>query len=304
MKTEQDIFETATAAHLIAECEALHRRRLAEIAGAITAAHDGRNVRMVLVAGPSSSGKTTFSRRLCAALEGSGLKPVQISIDNYFVNREDTPRDEEGKYDFEAVEAVDLALLNDQLQRMIAGEEVRMPSFNFVEGRREWQPEVVVPGEDTIFVMEGLHALNPRLTSLVDDGRKFRIYIAPLSSVEGDDGREATPFDMRLVRRITRDNAHRGRTAAMTLEEWASVRRGEERYVFPFRETADASFDSSLRYELRVLRPLVEPLIRSVDSGSRVYGEAKRLLGLLSAFEPFSAETVPADSILQEFLNK
>lgn len=304
MMTDRNDFDGSSAAALVAGCEELHRRRLGEIADAIAAARTERGIRMVLISGPSSSGKTTFAKRLCAALTGRGINPVQISIDDYFVDREATPRDADGNYDFEAVEAVDLALLNDQLQRLIAGEPVIMPLFDFVSGTRRWQAEAVHPSAESVFVIEGLHALNPRLTNLIPDGRKFKIFIAPLSGVEGDDGREVSPFDMRLLRRITRDNAHRGRSASETLEQWPIVRRGEELYVFPFRGEADASFDSSLRYELRALRPLTEPLLAGVPADSHHIDEARRLAGLLGAFEPLSATLVPDDSILREFISR
>lgn len=304
MKTDKNSIAGNSAAALVAECEKQHRELQDEIARTIASSRNGGEVRMVLISGPSSSGKTTFAQHLCHALEARGVQPVQISMDDYFVNREDTPRDADGKYDFEAVEAVDLALLNDQLRRMLAGEEVVMPLFDFVEGRRRWQPEAVRPSADSVLVMEGLHALNPRLTSLVDERCKFKIFIAPLSTIVGDNGDTASPFDIRIVRRIARDNAHRGRTATETIEQWASVRRGEELYVFPFRDDADVQFDSSLRYELRVLRPLVEPLLASVAPDAPEYAEAQRLQKLLGAFSPIASGLVPRDSLLHEFIDR
>lgn len=286
---------------LIAEAEGRHAEQLKRLADTIAAATAERGLRMVLISGPTSSGKTTFSHRLCSALSVRGVKPVQISIDDYFVERDKTPRDAEGKYDFEAVEAVDLELLNDQLRRLTDGEEVTVPLYDFVSGLRKWHDTPLRLDDNSVVVLEGLHALNPRVAGLVDDNRKFRIFISCLTPAGG--GLVST-YDNRMLRRIVRDNAHRGRTADRTIEQWPSVRRGEEKYVFPFFGDADTTFDSSLAYELHVLRPLAEPLLAAIADDAPEAGEAKRLLGLLSAFEPESGDEIPSESLLREFVGR
>lgn len=290
------------AAAKIARAEDRHTRRLSEIAEAIVEANAGRSLKTVLVSGPSSSGKTTFTGRLCSVLADKGLSPVPLSIDDFFVNREDTPRDADGQYDFEALEAVDLPLLNTTLQQLTHGGEVRLPIYDFVSGTRKWQESPLRLDDNSVIVMEGLHALNPQLTDLIPEHGKFKIFISCLTAAEAGRGARISTFDVRLVRRIARDNAHRGRTAEQTLEQWASVRRGEEKYVFPFLGDADTVFDSSLSYELSALRPLAEPLLASVGEGSAERSAADRLTEIVRRFEPIPSDMVPDYSLLREFV--
>ena len=288
-------------AAIIAEAEGKHSRRLSEIADAIAEAHSSRGLRTVLVSGPSSSGKTTFSKRLGSVLAARGLRPEPISMDDYFVDRDKTPRDAEGKFDFEAVEAVDLELMNDQLHRLSAGEEVITPIYNFVTGKREWHAEPLRLGDDSIMILEGLHMLNPRLTSLIPDNSKLRIFISCLTAAESADGQRISTFDVRMLRRMVRDNSQRGNSATTTILQWPNVRRGEDKYVFPYLGDADTVFDSSLRYELSALRPLAEPLLAAVTD-SEASAAAAHLLNLLGHFPPISTDGIPEDSLLKEFV--
>lgn len=302
--TRKDKFRSAAEnpATAIAYAEEVHTRRLAEISEAIAEAHNEQHLRTVLVSGPSSSGKTTFAGRLGSILKERGLQPVPISMDDYFVERDKTPRDADGNYDFEAVEAVDLPLLNDQLQRLAAGEDVIVPIFDFVTGTRKWHDKPLRLEDNSIMILEGLHVLNPRLTAFIPDNSKFRIFISCLTAAESADGKRISTFDMRLLRRITRDNAQRGRTAAKTIMEWPSVRRGEDKYVFPFLGDADTVFDSSLFYELSALRPLAEPLLAAVAADTPESAVAGRLLKILDHFPPITTEGIPSDSLLREFV--
>lgn len=287
---------------LIAQAEGRHLQRLAEIADTIAEANEKRGLRMVLISGPTSSGKTTFAGLLSGALAERGLRPVPISMDDYFVDRDKTPLGEDGKPDFEAVEAVDLPLLNEQLHTLHNGGEAVLPIYNFLTGKREWRDKPLHLEGNSVMILEGLHALNPRLTELIPDDCKFRIFISCFTAAESGDGERITPFDVRLLRRITRDYGQRGRTAASTLEQWPSVRRGEDKYVFPFLGEADAMFDTSLAYELSALRPQAEPLLKEVDESLPESAEARRLLQLLSHFEPISPDDIPSDSLLREFV--
>lgn len=293
-----------SAKAMIADAEGRHARRLAEIADAIVEANEGGALRTVLVSGPSSSGKTTFAGRLGAALAARGLQPVPISIDDYFIDRDKTPLDEYGQPDFEAVEAVDLALMNEQLQRLTSGEEVVLPIYDFITGTRRWQEKPLRLADNSVMIIEGLHALNPRLTNLVPDNAKYKIFISCLTAAESSDGERISTFDVRLIRRISRDSAKRGRTAASTIDQWPSVRRGEDKYVFPFLSEADTTFDSSLRYELSALRPLAEPLLAEVKADEPEKAESERLLGILSHFKPVGADEVPSESLLCEFIGR
>lgn len=279
--------------------EALHEQRIADIAGQIWARRG--DVRVVLIAGPSSSGKTTFSRRLAVQLLARGLRPFALELDNYFVDREATPRDENGDYDFEALEAVDLELFNQQLQAMLRGEEVRLPRFNFRLGRREEGKRVKL-GPEHIIIVEGIHGLNPRLVYTIPWERTFRIFVSALTQLNLDRHSRVPTTDTRLIRRLVRDARTRGYSAADTLARWESVRRGEKNYIFPNQEYADVMFNSALVYELAVLKPFVEPLLLQVDPHSPERVETKRLFAFLQWFQPVSADLVPENSILREFI--
>ena len=228
---------------------------------------------------------------------------MTVSLDDYFVDREKTPRDEQGEYDYEALEAIDLELFNDHLQRLFHGEEVRIPRYNFVTGRREWHERPLRLDERSILIVEGIHGLNPRLTPGIPDEVKFRIYVSCFTSVSMDNLTRIATTDNRLLRRLTRDYTQRGSNALATLSRWSSVRRGEERHIFPYQENADAMFNSSLFYEISVLRPLAEPILREVPDTAPEYDEARRLLQFLDNFIPiYETKDIPPTSILREFV--
>lgn len=279
--------------------EALHEQRIAAIASVIANYHDA--IGMVLIAGPSSSGKTTFARRLSVQLMANGIHPVALGLDNWFVDREQTPLDEEGKPDFEALEAIDLALFNQQLNQLLAGETVTLPHFDFRAGRK-------VPGETLqvtprhVILVEGIHGLNPRLVPDIAPDRIFRVYISALTQLNLDRHNRVSTTDTRIIRRIVRDAARRGYTATDTIGRWPSVERGEWRHIFPYQEHADVMFNSALVYELAALRALAEPLLLSVEPGAGERVEADRLLSLLRWFHPFATDIVPDNSLLREFI--
>lgn len=279
--------------------EALHEQRIADIAGQIWARRG--DVRVVLIAGPSSSGKTTFSRRLAVQLLARGLRPFALELDNYFVDREATPRDENGEYDFEALEAVDLELFNQHLQALLRGDEVRIPRFNFKTGKRE-AGSLVKLGPEHVVIVEGIHGLNPRLVYTIPWERTFRIFASALTQLNLDRHNRVPTTDTRLIRRIVRDARTRGYSATDTLARWESVRRGEKNYIFPNQEYADVMFNSALVYELAVLKPFVEPLLLQVDPLSPQRVETKRLFAFLQWFQPMTADVVPENSILREFI--
>jgi uridine kinase len=286
---------------IILVSEALHEHRIANIAYQIWERRE--DVRLVLIAGPSSSGKTTFSKRLAVQLLAQGVRPFALELDNYFVNREDTPLDESGEYDFEALEAVDLELFNAHLQALLRGEQVQMPYYNFRTGKRE--PGRVVQLEpDHVMIVEGIHGLNPKLAYALPDEMLFRVYVSALTQLNLDRHNRVPTTDTRLIRRITRDARTRGYSAMETLYRWESVRRGEKRYIFPYQENADVMFNSALVYELAVLKPFAEPLLLQVDPNSRQWVEAKRLLAFLQWFRPTEAALVPENSILREFIGR
>ena len=285
---------------LILVHEALHEGRVADMADAIVARQP--EVQLVLLSGPTSSGKTTTSKRLAIQLLAHGLKPYTLALDNYFKNREDTPRDEHGEYDFEHIGTVDLDLFNEQLLSLMAGEEVQVPHFDFIKGEK-------VPGEtvqltpEHIIIVEGIHGLNPELIREIPPEKAFRIYVSCLTQLNIDRHNRVPTTDVRLLRRLVRDAAHRGYDAYATLSRWPSVRRGEYRWVFPYQEKADLIFNSSLVYELAVLRPMAEPLLRQVVHSSPYYMEAKRLLSFLGWVNPvLDHELIPANSLLREFV--
>ena len=294
--------EQGDTSEMIQIAEALHEKRLSRIADTIAEANRERGLRLILISGPSSSGKTTTSKRLGVQLRVLGLHPVLISTDDYFVNREDTPRDENGDYDFEALEAIDLARLNKDLGCLMAGESVEIPRFDFISGTRKWHDNPLQLDERSILIMEGIHSLNPRLTPSIPDTAKFRIYASCFTSVALDNTSRIHTTDNRLLRRMIRDNATRGMSAADTIARWPSVRRGEERNIFPYQEEADVMFNSSLFYEISVLKPYAEPLLRAIPNNRPEYATAQGLLKFLDNFHPIATDEIPPTSVLREFV--
>ncbi len=290
------------AGGMIKIAEAFHERKFAEVADAIQEAHRTRGVRMVLISGPSSSGKTTSAKRLGLQLGVLGLRPVMIALDDYFVEREKTPRDENGQYDYEALEAIDLELFNDHLHRLLLGQSVDIPRYDFITGRRTQHDTPLTLDERSILIIEGIHGLNPRLTPSVPDAVKFKIYISCFTSVAMDNLSRIATTDNRLLRRLTRDYRQRGADALQTLSRWASVRRGEERHIFPYQENADVMFNSSLFYEISALRPCAEKILREVPDTVPEYDEARRMLKFLDNFIPITSDEIPPTSILREFI--
>ncbi len=279
--------------------EAYHEKLIANIADEI---HNRENVKMVLLSGPSSSGKTTTCRRLSVQLGVLGYKPLQISVDDFFVEREDTPLDAQGHYNFETIDAIDLPLFNKILNQLIAGEKVELPSFNFTTGKKEWKGNCVQMEQNSILVIEGIHCLNPKLTAQVDDRTKFKIFVSALTSVSIDSQNPIPTTDNRLIRRIIRDYRYRGYSALDTLRRWQSVRDGEYKYIFPFQENADTMFNTSLICELGVLKQYAVPILREVPENEPEFAEAVRLLKFLSFFETIPEKAVPGGSILREFV--
>ncbi|WP_346662977.1 nucleoside kinase [uncultured Merdimonas sp.] len=279
--------------------EALQEKKIAQIAARIAA---DPQIKFVLIAGPSSSGKTTFSHRLSVQLRVNGMTPHPIAVDNYFVEREENPRDEQGNYDFESLQAVDIALFNRQLQQMLAGKEVMTPTFNFVTGHKEYGKTKMQLGANDVLVIEGIHCLNPMLTEQLADKNKFKIYISALTQLNIDEHNRIPSTDGRLLRRIVRDARTRGSLAGDTIRMWPSVRAGEERNIFPFQEQADVMFNSALIYELAVLKPYVEARLFAIGRDEPEYIEAKRLLKFLDYFVGIGSEAVPTNSLLREFI--
>lgn len=279
--------------------EALLERRIGEIAENIV---KKGNVKFVLIAGPSSSGKTTFSHRLSIQLRTYGKIPHPIALDDYFVNRELTPRDENGDYNFECLEAIDVKQFNEDMERLLCGERVELPTFNFKTGKREYHGRYKQLGEEDILVIEGIHGLNPETTYSLPDESKFKIYISALTSLNLDEHNRIPTTDGRLLRRMVRDARTRGASARRTIEMWPSVRRGEENYIFPFQEEADEMFNSVLIYELSVLKQYAEPLLYSIEPGEPEYYEAKRLLKFLEYVQGIDSQNVPSNSICREFI--
>ncbi|OGO62669.1 MAG: uridine kinase [Chloroflexi bacterium RBG_19FT_COMBO_47_9] len=290
---------------IILVSEALHEEHVADIAEQITTRYEqsdaSKKVRIILIAGPSSSGKTTLAKRLTIQLLSQGISPFPLEMDNYFVNRGDTPKDENGQPDFETLEAVDTHHLAEDLSRLVAGEAVRMPHYNFRTGQRE-SGDVIQLHPDQVIILEGIHGLNPELLPDFPIEQTFRIYASALTQLNLDRHNRISTTDTRLVRRIVRDSRERGYTARETILRWESVQRGEKRYIFPFQENADIMFNSALAYELSALKSYAEPLLRQVPFGTREYIEAKRMLALLEWFQPVSSELIPDNSILREFL--
>lgn len=283
---------------LVNVSEALQERRLSQIADMIYE----RGSRVVLIAGPSSSGKTTFSKRLSIQLLACGLKPYAVSLDDYFVNRTLTPRKPDGDYDFESIYSIDLPFFNESLTRMLAGEEVELPTYNFKKGEREFNGNTLRLTPQMVLVIEGTHALNPMLTSQVPDSEKFRIYVSALTSIKLDYHNYISTSDNRLLRRIIRDAKYRGYSAQETIMRWPDVRKGEEEWIFPFQENADVMFNSSLFYELAVFKAQAEPMLRAVPENVPEYSEAQRLLRLLDYIVPLQDTEMPPTSLAREFL--
>ncbi|TCN70152.1 nucleoside kinase [Acetobacteroides hydrogenigenes] len=284
---------------LIKVAEALHEKKVAQIADLI---FNRKEVHLALISGPSSSGKTTFSKRLAVQLRVLGLKPVTISMDNYFVDREHTPKDENGNYDFESIYAVDIKQFNTDLTALMNGDTVAIPSFNFETGQRIYKGHKLKIDNNSIIIVEGIHALNPMLTSMIDEKKKFKIYLSALTSISMDRHNHVPTTDNRLIRRIVRDARYRNYSAFETIKRWPSVRSGEEKNIFPYQEFADVMFNSALLYELAVLKQHAEPLLREVPPTTYEYAEAHRLLKFLSYFVPLLEEEIPPTSILREFL--
>lgn len=279
--------------------EALHEKKIAKIADAIS---NNKKKKVILIAGPSSSGKTTFAKRLELELRLNGLKTKTISVDNYFVEREDTPRDENGEYDFESIDAIDTNLLNNDLLKLLKGEEIKMPTFNFHEGTKEYKGNMMKLEENEILIMEGIHCLNDKLTFLIPKEKKYKIYISALTVLNIDYYNRISTTDTRLIRRIVRDNQFRGYNALHTLKMWPSVNRGENKNIFAYQEEADVMFNSSLIYELSVLKDYAMPLLEQIASELPEFSEAKRIHSMLSYFESIPPELVPKNSLLREFI--
>lgn len=299
IKNLNTCIEEGKTTEMVLTAEALHEKKIAQIADEIA---KRKGVKMVLIAGPSSSGKTTFAKRLGIQLRIHGLNPVTIGTDNYFVEREDTPRDENGEYDFETIEALDLPLFNDHLTKLINGEEIEVPTFDFKYGRKQYNGDKLKLGENDILVIEGIHSLNDKLTSTIPKENKFKIYISDLTVLNIDYFNRISTTDTRLIRRIVRDNNFRSYSALDTLKRWDSVNKGENKNIFPYQEEADAMFNSSLVYELAVLAKYAKPLLDEIDSSVPEYSEAKRLSTLLEYFDGMEETAIPNNSILREFI--
>ncbi|RJP51070.1 MAG: nucleoside kinase [Anaerolineaceae bacterium] len=292
-----DAIEGGRADEIVLVSEAMHERHLSQIAAQIAE----RESSIVLIAGPTSSGKTTFSRRLSVQLLAHGLSPYPLELDHYFVERKKTPLGEDGHPDYESIDALDLPLLAKDLAKIVGGEKVRLPRYNFKSGLRE-AGDVVQLHKGQVLILEGIHGLNPRLIPERLTGRAFRVYVSALTQVNLDRHNRVSTTDTRLIRRIVRDARERGYSAAQTISRWEAVRRGEKRYIFPYQENCDVMFNSALVYELSALKSLAEPLLRQVPHGTPEFIEAKRLLAFLEWFLPVDAGLIPANSIVREFL--
>lgn len=294
-----DVISRGQATQMILSHEAMMEKQIGDIAHEIAAR---KGVRFVMIAGPSSSGKTTFSHRLSTQLIACGLRPHAIATDNYFRNRADTPRDERGEYDFECLGAMDVEGFNRDMNRLLNGETVEMPTYNFIKGVREYNGETLTLGENDVLVIEGIHCLNDEFSKALPKESKYRIYISCLTTLNVDDHNRIPTTDARLLRRIERDARTRGYGARATIKMWPSVRRGEEENIFPYQDSADTVFNSALIYETALLKPYVEPLLFGVPHDCPEYLEAKRLLKFLNYFLPLPADNVPKTSLLREFV--
>lgn len=294
-----EMIESGHAAQLVAEGEAYHDAQLSTIAQAVCAREE---VKMVLIAGPSSSGKTSTSHKLCLELLAHGKQPVALSLDNWYLNGELIPRDENGKRDDESVYALDIRQLEEDLKALLAGKEIALPTFNFPKEQREYRGDTLQLESDTILVLEGIHALNPILTEHIDAACKFKVYAAPMSPVSLDGERWIPTYVHRLLRRMSRDLRTRGKSPLQTIASWPSVREGEGKWIEPFRQEADAQFDTSMTYELPAIRNAVETALQTVPAVADEYKIAEQLLYYLSFFERLEASYVPRTSILREFI--
>lgn len=302
IRTVGDFNEAVTlgyATDLINVSEALQEKKIAQIADEIA---NRKGVKLVLLAGPSSSGKTTTCKRLSVQLLANGLKPLQISLDDYFINRDETPKDVSGEYDYESIYALNLDLINRQFNALFRGEEVELPKYNFQQGKSEKSGKRLKMTDNNVLVVEGIHALNPELTAQIPEQQKFRVYASALTTILLDDHNYIPTTDNRLLRRIVRDNKYRGISAQDTIHRWPSVRAGENKWIFPYQENADAVFNTAMLFELAVLKTQAEPLLEQVPETSPEYSEAYRLLKFLKYFKPISNRDIPPTSLLREFL--
>ena len=287
---------------LINVVEALHNKHFIQIADEITRRYKEGGARVVLIAGPSSSGKTTSSKRLAIQLITNCIVPKVIELDNYFINRERTPRDESGDYDYESLYALDLEQFNKDVTDLLAGKEVAIPTYNFKKGEREYLGNTLKLEQGDILLMEGIHGLNPELTRLIPEEQKFRLFVSALTTLSIDDHNWIGTYDNRLLRRIIRDHKYRGASALDTIKRWPSVRRGENKWIMPFHENADAMFNSSLLFELAVMKNYALPILQQVPTNTPEYAEASRLIKFLSYFESLDEKDIPSTSLLREFL--
>ena len=287
------------ATNLINVSEALQEKKLTEIADEIASRKD---VKLVLLAGPSSSGKTTTCKRLSIQLLANGIKPLQISLDDYFVDREHTPKDDKGEYDYESIYALNLKLINDQFNALFRGEEIELPKYNFQTGRSEKSGKKLRMQHNNVLVVEGIHALNPELTAQIPEAQKFRVYVSALTTILLDDHNYIPTTDNRLLRRIIRDYKYRGVNAQETIHRWPSVRAGENKWIFPYQENADVMFNSAMLFELAVIKQQAEPLLEQVPENCEEYSEAYRLRKFLKYFQPIPNRDIPPTSLLREFL--
>ena len=302
IKTSVDlnrVVSTGKISDLIKMDETVQTHRLLSVGKEIWNNKD--KLKVVLLAGPSSSGKTTTSKKLCIYLNSAGLHPVTVAMDDFFVERKDTPKDEKGNYDYECLEAIDLKLFDDTIKKLIAGEKVSMPTYNFYTGKKEFKSELQL-GENEIIIIEGIHALDPKILTNIPRENKYKIYISPLTELRMDDHNRIPTSDNRILRRIVRDNRTRNYRVEDTLKQWPSVRRGEEKYIFPYQDESDVMINSAAIYEMGVLKTYVEPLLYSVDTHSPYYEEAKRLINELRLFLPIPSESIPEDAIIREFI--
>ena len=293
------IVSTGKVGDLIKMDETIQDHRLLTVAKTI--ADNKKKIKIVILAGPSSAGKTTTSRKLCIYLNIFGLNPISVSMDDYFLERVDTPKDESGNYDFECLEALDLKLFDKHMQQLLNGQTVKMPTYNFQIGKKEFNKELKLENND-IMIIEGIHALDPKILTNITRDKKYKIYISPLTQLRLDDHNRIQTTDNRLLRRIIRDNRTRDYKVEDTLRQWSSVRAGEEKYIFPYQDESDVMINSAAIYEMGVLKTYVEPLLYSVDPNSPYYEEAKRLINCLRLFLPITSEAIPEDAILREFI--